>query len=280
MVINAVTGLPSSFQRLEGQECGVGFTLPRFGAQAQQTDGSRSSLRFCTALPDTLAGVDLQTVLSERPAELAAAGAALVVVLWSLSWRLTRTVVTIAHEGGHALVAVLVGRGLTGIRLHADTSGVTHSTGAGRGAGVVLMFFAGYVFPPLLGLGGAALVAAGHANVLLGLGVALLVATLISIRNLFGAFAVLVTGAVFAAVAWWAPPNYQAGFAAALCWFLLFGGLRAVRELARALRRRRTTTSDADQLAAITGVPGGMWTGLFALISVAAVVGAAWIVFV
>jgi hypothetical protein len=85
---------------------------------------------------------------------------------------------------------------------------------------------------------------------------------------------------VFAAVAWWAPPNYQAGFAAALCWFLLFGGLRAVRELARARRRRRTTTSDADQLAAITGVPGGMWTGLFALISVAAVVGAAWIVFV
>lgn len=222
---------------------------------------------------------EIQTVLAERPAELAAAGAALVVVLWSLSWRLTRTVVTIAHEGGHAVVAVLVGRGLTGIRLHADTSGVTHSTGAGRGLGVVLMFFAGYVFPPLLGLGGAALVAAGHSDVLLWLGIALLVATLVYIRNLFGAFAVLVTGGVFGALAWSAPAEWQAGFAAALCWFLLFGGLRAVRELQRARRRRRTTTSDADQLAAITGVPGGMWALLFGLIGVAALVAAAWIVF-
>jgi hypothetical protein len=223
---------------------------------------------------------EIQTVLAERPAELAAAGAALVVVVWSLTWRLTRTVVTIAHEGGHAVVAVLVGRGLTGIRLHSDTSGVTHSTGAGRGPGVVLMFFAGYVFPPLLGLGGAALVAAGHSDILLWLGIALLVATLVYIRNLFGAFAVLVTGGVFGAVAWWAPAEWQAGFAAALCWFLLFGGLRAVRELQRARRRRRTNSSDADQLAAITGVPGGMWAMLFALIGVGAVVTAAWIVFV
>ncbi|SDH14298.1 M50 family metallopeptidase [Pseudonocardia oroxyli] len=222
----------------------------------------------------------VEALLTERPAELAAAGAALVVVLWSLTWRLTRTVVTIAHEGGHAVVAVLVGRGLTGIRLHADTSGVTHSTGAGRGPGVVLMFLAGYVFPPLLGLGGAALVAAGHPDVLLWLGVALLVATLVSVRNLFGAFAVLVTGGVFGGVAWWAPAEWQAGFAAALCWFLLFGGLRAVRELARSRRRRRTRTSDADQLAAITGVPGGLWTGLFGVIGTAALVAAAWIVFV
>ncbi|GAA1849530.1 M50 family metallopeptidase [Pseudonocardia ailaonensis] len=223
---------------------------------------------------------DVYDALAARPAELAAAGAALLVVAWTLSWRLTRTVVTIAHEGGHAVVAVLVGRGLTGIRLHTDTSGVTHSTGAGRGPGVVLMFLAGYVFPPLLGLGGAALVAAGHTAVLLWLGVGLLVATLVYIRNLFGAFAVLVTGGVLGGVAVLAPANWQAGFAAALCWFLLFGGLRAVRELARSRRRRRTSTSDADQLAAITGVPGGMWTGLFALIGTAALLGAGWIVFV
>ena len=43
-------------------------------------------------------------------------------------WRWTRTVPTIVHEGGHALVAVLTGRRLTGIRLHADTSGRVLST--------------------------------------------------------------------------------------------------------------------------------------------------------
>ena len=70
----------------------------------------------------------------DRPAVLAAGLLALLTVSWTASWRLTRGVVTIAHEGGHALVAVLAGRGLGGIRLHADSSGVTTSVGhAGAG---------------------------------------------------------------------------------------------------------------------------------------------------
>jgi len=77
-------------------------------------------------------GIDdvVDTVLAagrDRPEVLLAAALALAVVGWTASWRVTRGVVTIAHEGGHALVAVLSGRGLTGIRLHADTSGVTGS---------------------------------------------------------------------------------------------------------------------------------------------------------
>ena len=46
---------------------------------------------------------------------------ALCVVLNSQSWRLTGKVITIAHEGGHALVSVLSGRRLDGIRLHSDS---------------------------------------------------------------------------------------------------------------------------------------------------------------
>ena len=84
-------------------------------------------------------GIDdvLDAVLAagrDRPEVLAAAVLALAVVGWTGSWRVARGVVTIAHEGGHALVAVLAGRGLVGIRLHADTSGVTTSiTGDGGG---------------------------------------------------------------------------------------------------------------------------------------------------
>ena len=37
--------------------------------------------------------------------------------------------VTIAHEGGHAVAALLTGRRLRGIRLHSDTSGLTLSAG-------------------------------------------------------------------------------------------------------------------------------------------------------
>jgi hypothetical protein len=40
---------------------------------------------------------------------------------------------TAAHEGGHALVALLCGYRVDGIRLHADQSGLTSHYGPGRG---------------------------------------------------------------------------------------------------------------------------------------------------
>ena len=60
---------------------------------------------------------------------------AIVVVLDTRSWRLAGKVITIAHEGGHALVSVLSGRRLDGIRLHADSSGVTYSRAGGTAPG-------------------------------------------------------------------------------------------------------------------------------------------------
>jgi hypothetical protein len=215
----------------------------------------------------------LTRLLDERRSELLALVLAVVAVSWTTSWRWTRTVVTIAHEGGHALTAVLAGRGLTGIRLHADTSGLTVSTGARRGPGLVATFLGGYPAPPLLAVGGAALVAADLAALMLWIALGLLAATLIHVRNLFGVVSVLATGALVAAVSWWGTPRLQDGFAAALVWFLLFGGLQAVRELWRG-RRRSRGVSDADMLASLTRVPSGIWAGIFGLVSVAAVIAA------
>src|ERR1700681_946820 len=79
--------------------------------------------------------------------------AALLLVLNTGSWRLAGKVITIAHEGGHALVSVLSGRRLDGIRLHADSSGVTFSRGKRNGPGLVLTAAAGSVMPSLLGAG-------------------------------------------------------------------------------------------------------------------------------
>jgi hypothetical protein len=211
-------------------------------------------------------------LVEQRPGVLVAAALALLTVVWTVAWRWTRIVVTIAHEGGHALVAVLAGRGLTGIRLHADTSGLTVSTGARRGPGLVFTFLGGYPAPSVLGIGGALLVAADRAALMLWIAIALLVATLFHVRNAYGVFAVLATGALVGAVAWWGQPRLQDGFAAALCWFLLFGGVRAVHEL---LRSRRRGASDADMLGALTWVPRGMWVLLFWLVGAAAVLVAA-----
>lgn len=217
----------------------------------------------------------------DRPAILLAGLLALVAVCWTTSWRLTRGVVTIAHEGGHALVAVLAGRGLQGIRLHADSSGVTTSSGRAGGVGLVLTFLGGYPAPAALGLAEAVLVATGKVAASLWLAVLLLVVTLTQVRNAFGAVSVLVTGGMVGGVAWWGDPALQAGFAAALAWFLLFGGLRSVRDLQRGRRRGFPTRfggeSDADALARLTGVPGGMWAVLFWFLGATAAVAGAWV---
>jgi len=230
-------------------------------------------------------GIDdvLDAVLAagrDHPEVLLAAALALAVVGWTASWRVARGVVTIAHEGGHALVAVLSGRGLTGIRLHADTSGVTGSTGRAGGLGLVLTFVAGYPAPAALGLAGALLVATDRSAASLWLVVVLLVAVLTQVRNAYGVLSVLATGAVVGAVAWWGDPVLQGAFAAALSWFLLFGALRSVRELQRGRRHgvpRLGGESDADALARLTGVPGGMWAAVFWLAAVAAVITGAWV---
>src|SRR5690606_30254244 len=148
-------------------------------------------------------------------------GAALAVVVPHALWRLSRNAITIAHEGGHGLVALLTGRTLTGIRLHSDTSGLTVSRGKPHGIGMILTAAAGYTAPPLLGLGGAALLGAGRITLLLWLATALLLAMLVMIRNAYGALTVLVTGGTFVLVSWLAGPQVQAAFAYAVVWFLL-----------------------------------------------------------
>ena len=204
---------------------------------------------------------------------------ALVVVMNSESWRVTGKLITIAHEGGHALVSVLSGRRLDGIRLHADSSGVTYSRGRRSGPGLVLTAAAGYVMPSLLGAGAAWLLAARHLTAMLWLALVLLAATFLAIRNLFGALAVLVTAVAVFAVSYYATPAVQAGFAYLAVWFLLFGGVRPVLELARGRRRRWARGSDADQLARLTGAPAGLWITLFVLVAFSAlIVGAALVV--
>jgi hypothetical protein len=201
---------------------------------------------------------------------VATAVVALLVVAVRPVWQLARNGITIAHEGGHALVAVLAGRRLGGIRLHSDTSGLTVTRGRATGLGMVLTLLAGYLTPSLLGLGAAWLLAAGRLTLLLWLFLALLVAMLINIRNLYGLLAMLVaTGGVFLAT-WYATPDVQGIFAYAVMWFLLIGGVRPVGELQRLRWRRQARDSDADQLARLTWIPGLVWVGVFGLISLGA----------
>ncbi|ATO15026.1 hypothetical protein CO540_15315 [Micromonospora sp. WMMA2032] len=197
---------------------------------------------------------------------------AVAVVAARVPWRIARNAVTIAHEGGHALMALLTRRKLHGIRLHSDTSGLTLSAGRPDGPGMILTLLAGYVAPSLLGLGGAWLLAGNRITLLLWLAVALLLAMLVLIRNLFGALSLLVTGGIVLAVSWYTPPEVQAAFAWTSIWFLLVGGVRPVFELRRQRSRGRMPQSDADQLARLTPFPPLFWVGFFLLVALGALV--------
>jgi hypothetical protein len=209
---------------------------------------------------------------------LGSAAVAAVLVLTPALWRSTRHVVTIAHEGAHGVAALVSGRRLSGIRLHSDTSGLTVSAGRPTGPGMVLTCAAGYTGPGLFGLGAAALLASGHAVGLLWALLALLALLLVQIRNWYGLWSVLVTGAVVFAATWWLPPEGQAAFGALATWFLLLAAPRTVIELQSARRRRRAPDSDADQLARLTPLPALLWVGVFMLVDLGALtLGAGWL---
>jgi hypothetical protein len=183
---------------------------------------------------------------------------ALVLVGHRRTWPWIRLATTVVHEAGHALVAVLVGRRLAGIRVHSDTSGVTVSRGRPRGPGMVVMLLAGYLAPGVLGLVAALLFAHGHALVLLWLLVAVLLGVLVWVRNGYGLVTVLVLGVGLGLVTRFGDARVQAVLACGVAWILL---LAAPRPLVDLLRRGRAGRrgSDPDQLARLTRVPAVLW---------------------
>ncbi|MEU3446168.1 M50 family metallopeptidase [Streptomyces thermolilacinus] len=220
----------------------------------------------------------LNDVLGTQPAPelwlvVATAVAALLVTVPGVLWRRARNAVTIAHEGGHGLVALLTGRRLEAIRLHSDTSGLTVSRGRPTGIGMILTAAAGYTAPSLLGLGGAWLLAADRITLLLWVATALLIAMLLMVRNAYGVLTVLVTGGAFLLVSWLTEPEVQAAFAYAAVWFLLLGGVRPVFELQAKRRRGEAADSDADQLARLTHAPAAVWVFLFHAVSLSSLIG-------
>jgi hypothetical protein len=196
-------------------------------------------------------------------------GLAAAVVTWSpAGYRLVRHLVTLVHEAGHAAVATLVGRRLSGIRLHSDTSGVTVTRGRPRGPGMVATVLAGYPAPALVGLAGAWLLGGGYAAGVLWALVLTCALVLLLVRNLYGLWVVLVLGVGVAVLSWTAPAAVLSGAAYLVVWALLLAAPRAVVDL----HRQRRGGSDADQLRWLTGLPAPLWTAVFWAVCVAALI--------
>ncbi len=196
---------------------------------------------------------------------------ALVLVLLPATWPRVRLGVTVVHEAGHALVAVLVGRRLRSIRLHSDTSGLTVSRGKPRGPGMVAMLAAGYLAPAVLGLVAALLLANGRSVGLLWLLVVLAGALILWVRNGYGLLVLLLGGAGVLLLTWYGDGTVQSVAAYLIAWLLLLAAPRPLVELLTA-GRRRGRTSDPDQLAGLTRVPAVLWILLLLLANLAGLV--------
>ncbi len=180
---------------------------------------------------------------------------ALLLVLAPATWPWVRLGITVVHEAGHALVAVLVGRRLRSIRLHSDTSGLTVSRGKPRGPGMVAMLAAGYLAPAVLGLVAALLLANGRSVGLLWLLVVLAAVLILWVRNGYGLLVLLLGGAAVLLLTWYGNGTVQSVAAYLIAWLLLLAAPRPLLELLTS-GRRRGRTSDPDQLAGLTRVSG------------------------
>jgi hypothetical protein len=195
------------------------------------------------------------------------AAVALALVVWRAAWPYTRLLITITHEAGHAVAALVAGRKLQGIRVHSDTSGLTVSSGRPSGPGMVAMLLSGYLAPALVGLGAGGLLIAGYSLGLLWLLVILLALMLLQIRNFAGFGIVVVVSVALVLVSWYAAAPVQSGVAYLVTWILLLSAPKPVLELIQMRGRGRTPHSDADQLARLTRVPGSLWTALFLVLN-------------
>jgi len=169
------------------------------------------------------------------------------------TWLVVRHINTMAHEGAHALVGSGMGGKIVAVRLQADGTGGTVVSSV-AGAGNVMTGAAGYLGSSGFGLGAAKLISVGHVVAVLWLSVLLLALLLTTVRNFFGAFAVVATGIVIYLVARYAAIATETVAVYAITWFLL---------LSRMVLEHGPRAVDAVNLAAATHVPRVLWSGLW-----------------
>lgn len=218
----------------------------------------------------------LSSTLTSTPLRRALTGlaVALAALVPHAAWRMARLAVTAVHETGHVAMVLATGGRVGAVHLRADTSGVTWHRGVHGRWRRALTSAAGYPSPALAGLVGAALVAAGHARLWLGVlaGVAVLLAV-VWVRNAFGW---LLTALAAAGLIWLlsAGPDKGVALGATACaWFLVLGGLRAALEACgrRAGTNRNAPVSDSAELARVAVLPAAVWRGAFVALAAGAV---------
>jgi Peptidase M50B-like len=191
--------------------------------------------------------------------------------------RLGNYVLVIAHEGGHATVAMAFNGSVGGVRMYTDGSGVTHHWSADRARLPVAL--AGYLMPSALGLAVLALQHHSRPAVPLAVLLAALFAMLIVTRNLFGLLLVVLLGAAFYLTIHFSSASIQTSVAAGAGWIFLLGAVRDVLEIRHGYTPEGLP-NDAEAAEELTGIPAVVWIVLMAALTLGALAYAAWLSFV
>ena len=173
---------------------------------------------------------------------------------------------TFAHEGGHVLALVVLARRVFGFWLYDKGQMKGLTKGNDRRLAAIFVGFAGYATPPLLGLAGAALIAAGNPWAVLLAAIVLSLLALLVARNplaftipllvVLGLGATLLRGSV----------EIQAFAAVGVVWFLLISGAAE----ALSFRGRKGDASNLAEWTVI--VPAFVWELLWAFIALVALI--------
>jgi hypothetical protein len=202
----------------------------------------------------------------------------LALVLSLIGWSLVRFALTLAHEGGHAFTASMMGGSVDSIHMYRQNTGKGWAETRFNGVGPFGLFFtalAGYLGPSVWGLLGAFLLVKQQASAVLWLSLFLLVLALIQAGNWLARLVTVVLGGLIVLMLHSASAGQQSFFAYTWVWLLLFGGFGQVLAFQHERRNGGDTGSDAVVLRTMTWLPASLWSGFFWLASlIALVVGA------
>jgi hypothetical protein len=190
------------------------------------------------------------------PVVLLAGFVALILVVFTGTW--AGSLVTVAHEGGHVVVALLSGREVFGLRVNETPGGGVTTYRGGWGVSLIFISLAGYLTPPLLGLAGSALVLAGKSWSVLWVAIVLLVGAFVHARDNFTATVVVLATVGIGWAAFAGSPGVRGFLAVVLVWWMLFGGITSLRGMGLG-----ASGSDAADLARRTWIPAIVWVALF-----------------
>jgi hypothetical protein len=183
------------------------------------------------------------------------------VVAVPLLWGPAEHFSTMAHEGAHALLAILLGLTVTEIVLDRHREGKTGIVG--EGLRIVLVALIGYLGPSLFGLGAARLISLGYAVTVLWLLVLLLVLMLFLLARSFGMLSVPIAIALLYVILRYTHAGSEVVAAYAVTWLLLLSGVRTA--IGHGIR-----AADAAFLRDRTHLPRRLWSLLWLAGTVAA----------